>query len=722
MVEKLPNRRKQTPTVIQMEAVECGAAALAIILGHHKCIVPLEQLREECGISRDGSKALNILKAARRRGMEAKGYKYDLKDLAKAELPAILFWNFNHFVVLEGYGRGGKVFYINDPGSGRRTVTFEEFNESYTGVTLCFTPGPNFKRGGANPSVLAFLLNRLKGHKTAFLYSLICALLLVIPGLVVPAFSRIFVDDFLVGTEKLWIRPLLVAMGLALVVQMLLTGLQQYCLLRFREKLSLSSSGRFFAHILRLPLSYFSQRFAGEIGSRQALNDEVSHLVGGELAKISLDLILVVFFGVLMFFYDPVLATLSVTVALLNTGILQLSSRVRADRNRVATQAHGKVVGTAINGLQMMETLKACGGEDEFFGRWAGYQTKFLTERQSLSVFSQYITMAPTVLNAICTPLTLGVGAFRIMSGDITLGTFVAFQALAGQFGGPLNSLILFANSLPMLLANITRINDVMRAQQDPMYDAKAKSDDFKGVSRLTGRLELKGLTFGYSPLEPPLIEDFSLTLAPGSRVALVGGSGSGKSTVAKLIAGLYRPWKGEILFGGHTLDEVPRELFAASVAMVDQEVVLFSGTVRDNLTFWDASIPDRTVHRACQDAEIAQVLLSRPGGYQSEIAEGGGNLSGGQRQRLEIARALIHNPTLLLLDEATSALDATTEESIDRNLRRRGCACLIVAHRLSTIRDADEIIVMEKGRIVERGSFNALYEKQGKLYQLMQQ
>jgi len=722
MVERLPNRRKQTPTVIQMEAVECGAAALAIILGHHKSIVPLEQLREECGISRDGSKALNILKAARRRGMEAKGYKYDLKDLSKAELPAILFWNFNHFVVLEGFGRGGKDFYINDPGCGRRKISFEEFNESYTGVTLCFTPGPDFQRGGQNPSVLAFLLKRLSGHRTAFLYSLICALFLVIPGLVVPAFSRIFVDDFLVGTEKLWIRPLLVAMGLALVIQMLLTGLQQYCLLRFREKLSLSSSGKFFAHILRLPLSYFSQRFAGEIGSRQALNDEVSHLVGGELAKIALDLVLVVFFGILMFFYDPVLAAISTSVALLNTGVLQFSGRMRADRNRVATQAHGKVVGTAINGLQMMETLKACGGEDEFFGRWAGYQTKFLTERQSLSLFSQYIMMAPTVLNAICTPLLLGVGAFRIMNGDITLGTFVAFQALAGQFTGPLNSLIQFANSLPMLLANITRINDVMRAEQDPMYGAKPKADSFAGVSRLTGRLELKGLTFGYSPLEAPLIENFSLNLAPGARVALVGGSGSGKSTVAKLIAGLYRPWKGEILFDGHKLDEIPRELFAASVAMVDQEIVLFSGTVRDNLTFWDSSIPDRTVNRACQDAEIAQVLLTRPGGYRSEIAEGGGNLSGGQRQRLEIARALIHNPTLLLLDEATSALDAATEEAIDRNLRRRGCACLIVAHRLSTIRDADEIIVMDKGRIVERGDFNTLYEKQGKLFQLMQQ
>ncbi len=718
---RLPNRRKRTPTVIQMEAVECGAAALAIVLGYYKCIVPLEKLREECGVSRDGSKALNIVKAARRRGMVAGGFKYDVPELGKVALPAILFWNFNHFVVLEGSGRGGKVFYINDPGSGRRKVSFKEFNESFTGVVLALEPGPEFERGGQSPSVLGFLMARLRGNRSAFLYSLLCALFLVIPGLVIPAFSRIFVDDFLVGAEKNWLRPLLVGMGIAIVLQMLLTGFQQFCLLRFREKLALSGSGRFFQHILRLPMSYFSQRFSGEIGSRLALNDQVAGVVGGELAKISLDFVLIFFFGVLMFFYDPILACLSIAVALLNAGIVRVVSRMRADRNRVATQSYGKMLGTSINGLQMIETLKACGREDEFFGRWAGYQARYLSEQQSLNAFSQYVMMGPMTLNAACSVFILGMGAFRIMDGAITLGTFVAFQALAGQFNGPLNSLIQFGSNLSLLGANITRINDVFQAPQDPVYQAKPDAAKFAGISRLTGRLELRNITFGYSRLEAPLIEGFSLNLAPGARIALVGSSGSGKSTIAKLVSGLYRPWEGTILFDGRPLDEIPRALFATSIAMVDQEIILFSGTVRDNLTFWDATVSDRAIHQACLDAEISQVLLTRPGGYRSEVAEGGSNLSGGQRQRVAIARALVHDPTLLILDEATSALDAGTESAIVRNLRQRGCACLIVAHRLSTIRDADEIIVLDRGKIVERGTFTQLFCNKGHFYNLMQ-
>jgi ATP-binding cassette subfamily C protein len=705
-----------------MEAVECGAAALAIVLAYYKCIVPLEQLREECGVSRDGSKALNVLKAARKRGMEAKGFKYEIGDLEKVRLPAILFWNFNHFVVLEGYSKNGRVFYINDPASGRRKVAFEEFNESYTGIVLTFEPLKDFQPGGRNPSVLGFLLNRLENNRSAFLYALLCALFLVIPGVVIPAFSRIFIDDYLVGSEKHWLRPLLTAMGIALVLQMGLTALQQYCLLRFRTKLSLAGSARFFNHILRLPISYFSQRFSGEIGSRLALNDEVADVVGGQLAKTSLDIVLVVFFGIVMFFYEPILAAISVTAALLNSGIVQASARLRADRNRVATQAYGKLLGTGMNGLQMIETLKANGGEDEFFGRWAGYQAKALTERQALASFSQYLLAGPQLLNAMSSTLTMGVGAFLIMDGSLTLGSFVAFQALSGQFVGPLNSLIQFANNLPLLGANITRINDVLKAPQDQLYHAEPDSTSFAGKTRLSGRLELRDVTFGYSPLERPVIENFSLDLAPGTRVALVGGSGSGKSTVAKLVAGLFRPWSGSITFDGYTIDQIPRPLFANSVAMVDQEITFFSGTARDNLTFWDATLPDSAVHQACHDAHIASVLLNRPGGYRSEIAEGGGNLSGGQRQRLEIARALVHDPTLLILDEATSALDASTEALIDCHLRRRGCACLIVAHRLSTIRDADEIIVMDQGKIAERGTFEQLQSRQGLFYQLMQQ
>jgi ATP-binding cassette subfamily C protein len=722
MAIRLPNRRARTPTVIQMEAVECGAAALAMVLGHYGRIVPLEQLREECGVSRDGSRALSIVKAATRFGFESKGFRYDLQKLAKVRLPAILFWNFNHFVVLDGISGGGKAFYINDPARGRRKVSAAEFSESYTGVVLTFQPTRGFRKGGRRPSTLRFLLERLQKSRAAFAYSFLCALLLVIPGLVIPAFMRIFIDDYLVGTEKTWIRPLLVGMGIVLAMQMLLTGLQQYCLLRFREKLSLAGSGRFLTHILRLPMRYFSQRFAGEIGSRLPLNDEVAGVVGGQLAKISLDLVLVGFFAVLMFFYDAVLALICIGVAVINAAIVQIASRARADKNRIATQHYGKMTGTAINGLQMIETLKASGGEDEFFGRWAGYQAQYLAEKQSLLTFSQYVMTAPTLLNSISTTVVLAVGAFRIMDGNLTLGTFVAFQALASQFSSPLNSLIQFANNLQLLKANITRINDVFQAPEDPIYAAQPATSKFESVSKLSGRLELINVTFGYSPLEKPLIESFNLSLSPGSRVALVGGSGSGKSTVAKLASGLYRPWSGEVRFDGYTIDEIPRDLFAISVAMVDQDILLISGSVKDNLTLWNSSIPEQPIHEACRYAGIADVIAARSGGYQSELGEGGGNLSGGERQRLEIARALVHKPSLLILDEATSALDAATEMLIDQNLRRSGCACLIVAHRLSTIRDADEIIVMDAGKIVERGTFEELMANRAALFRLMEQ
>lgn len=718
---KLPNRRVRTPTVIQMEAVECGAAALAIVLGYHGRIMPLEELRVECGVSRDGSKALNLIKAARRMGMTAKGFKYDTASLAKAPLPAILFWNFNHFVVLEGFGKSGEVFYINDPASGPRKVPAREFDESYTGVTLTFEPGPEFKKGGVKPSVLGFLLARLRGCEAAFLFALLCAFFLVIPGLITPAFTRIFIDDYLIGTEKLWLRPLLIGMGLTVVVQMALTALQQACLLRFRTKLSLASSGRFLAHVLRLPMRYFAQRFAGEIGSRLSLNDQVSEMVGGQLATIALNFVLVAFFGVLLFLYDAVLASVAVAVAVINFIVLKLVSRVRSDRNRVAMQEYGKLYGTAINGLSMIENLKSGGGEDDFFTRWAGYQARALKEKQSLLALSQYTSLAPTLLEAISSAAILTVGAFRIMDGDLTVGTLIAFQGLVLQFNGPLNSLIQFGNNLQMLEANIIRINDVMRAEEDPVYGYQADRAAFEGIGKLAGRIELKNVTFGYSPLDPPLIEDLSLTLEPGHRIALVGGSGSGKSTVAKLVSGLYSPWSGEVCFDGKPLPEIPRDVFANSVGMVDQDIVFFSATVRENLSLWDNTIPEADIIAAARDAEISEVITSRPGGYQSLLDEGGTNFSGGQRQRLEIARSLVGNPSILILDEATSALDASTEALIDHNIRRRGCSCLIVAHRLSTIRDADEIIVLERGKVVERGSFEELMKAGGVFKLLME-
>jgi len=718
---RLPNRRVKTPTVIQMEAVECGAAALAIVLAYYGRILPLEELRVECGVSCDGSKALNIVKAARRLGMASKGFKYDVKSLAKASLPAILFWNFNHFVVLEGFGENGKIFFINDPASGPRKVPAQEFNTSYTGVTLTFEPGPDFQKGGVKPNILTFLMARLRGCELAFLFALLCAFFLVIPGLIAPAFTRIFIDDYLIGTEKLWLRPLLIGMGITVLIQMGLTGLQQACLLRFRTKLSLASSGRFFAHVLRLPVHYFTQRFTGEIGSRLSLNDQVSEMLGGQLATIVLNFILVGFFGVLLFFYDTVLASVAVVVAVLNLLILKLAGKARANRNRVAMQEGGKLYGTSINGLSMIENLKSSGAEDDFFSRWAGYQARALKEKQALMILTQYTSLAPTLLDAVSAAVILTLGAFRIMDGELTVGTLIAFQALVGQFNGPLNSLIQFGNSLQMLGANVTRINDVMQAKEDPVYHQKQNEEAFREVGKLRGLVELKNVTFGYSRLDPPLIENFHLRLEPGQRIALVGGSGSGKSTIAKLVSGLYPPWSGEVVFDGHPFSEVPRDIFAASVGVVDQDIVFFSGTIRENLSLWDTTIPETDLVNATRDAEIAEVITSRPGGYQSLLDEDGTNFSGGQRQRLEIARSLVSNPSILIMDEATSALDASTEALIDRNIRRRGCACLIIAHRLSTIRDADEIIVLDRGKVVERGSFEELMKSEGTLKALME-
>lgn len=717
----LPNRRVRTPIIIQMEAVECGAAALGIVLAHHGRRLPLEELRVACGVSRDGSKASNLVKAARRLGLDARGFKCEIAGLAQLPLPAILFWGFNHFVVLDGFGQNGGVFFINDPASGPRRVGSGEFDENYTGVVLTFEPGPDFRRGGTPPGLRSFLATRLRGSGFALAFALFCALFLVVPGVLAPAFTRVFIDDYLIGHETAWLRPLLAGLAVAILVQMALTALQQACLLRFRTKLALASSGRFLAHVLRLPMEYFAQRFPGEISARLALNDRLAALLGGRLAAIALDFVPFAFLGALLFLYDPVLASIAVAVAAVNAAVLRAVSRARADRNRVAAQEMGRLQGAAINGLAIIETLKGGGGEDEFFTRWSGCQARARAHQQSLAVLTQYSAFVPALLDAAAVAVILTLGAFRIMDGQLTVGALAAFQVLVWQFNRPLNALINFGNNLQALGADAARLDDVMRAAEDPVYAARPDAAPFAGQGKLAGRVELRDVTFGYSPLDPPLIEKFNLTLRPGRRVALVGASGSGKSTVARLVAGLCHPWSGEVLLDGHPLATVPRDIFANSLAMVDQEIVLFAATVRDNLSLWDDTLSVEDIALAAKDAAIDGVIAARPGGYESLIEEGGHNFSGGQRQRLEIARALAGHPSILVLDEATSALDAATEAVIDQNLRRRGCSCLIVAHRLSTIRDADEIIVLEHGKVAERGTFEELTRRGGAFAQLME-
>jgi NHLM bacteriocin system ABC transporter peptidase/ATP-binding protein len=705
-----------------MEAVECGAAALGIILGYHGRIVPLEELRVSCGVSRDGSKAINLVKAARAYGMIARGFKKEPEELRSLEPPFIVFWNFGHFLVIEGFGRRG--VYVSDPASGRRVASYEEFDRAYTGVVLTFEPGPDFQKGGSRPSLLASMRRRLRGSEWALAFVMLASLALVVPGLVIPIFSQVFIDQYLVRGSESIVGPLLIGMLVTALLRGALTWLQLRYLLRLQTKLAVDMSSTLFWHTLRLPMEFYNQRHAGEIGSRVAVNDRIAQLLSGQVATTALNVFTVLFYVVVMFQYDVILTLIGIFFAALNFMALRFVSRQRVDTNQRLLMERGKLTGVSMGGLQSIESLKATGDESDFFVRWAGLQAKLVEAQQQLGSTTQIVSGVPTMLTALATAAVLGVGALRVMSGDLSIGMLVAFQSLMVSFMTPIGQMVTLGTTLQESQGDLGRVDDVLRYETDPQVPARISGDETipAGMPReLSGHLQLKNLTFGYSRLEPPLIEDFSLTLEPGSRVALIGPSGSGKSTVAKLVTGLYSPWEGEILFDGWPRTGIPHGLLTSSLAMVDQDINLLEGTVTENLTLWDTTVSNARLVQAARDAGIHDDIAARPGGYESKVDEAGGNFSGGQRQRLEIARALVGDPALLVFDEATSALDPTTEGIIDDNLRRRGCTCLIVAHRLSTIRDCDEIIVLDGGKVVQRGTHEQMRNVEGPYARLIE-
>ena len=597
--------RVRTPTVLQMEASECGAAALAIVLAYHGCWVPLEELRHECGVSRDGSKAVNLLRAARKFGLDANGHKCnELGKLRELPLPAVLFWNFNHFVVLEGFARE-RVF-VNDPAEGPRTVTAAELDGAFSGVALTFRPSANFNTRGAAPRLLPALRARLTGLRAALFYVILCGTLLLIPGVAVPTFTRMFVDDVLGARQEWLLRQLLLAMLAAVLIQGALTFLQKQALLRLETALALSTSSAFLQHVLRLPVAYFQQRYIGEIGSRVLINDKVAKVISARLAGTIVDCVMGLGYAALMAMYDPVLTLVVIAIALLDVAAIGLAARSRADRSRRLMQSQGRLMGVGMNGLQMIETIKATASDGEFFERWAGYYAATINARQDLQGLGYRFAAVPIVVQSLSTAVVLFFGGRQVMNGNLTIGMLVAYQALLSGLTRPLTTFVEFGSTLQELEADMSRLDDVLRSPADAQY-ARPHTEQPAAKLKLDGALELRDVTFGFSPLNPPLVEGFSLKIEPGRRVAIVGATGSGKSTVAKLVAGFYEPWGGEILFDGVPRALLPGALLANSVAMVDQERFLFGGSVADNVTMWNGSVDARRVARACHDAGIGR-------------------------------------------------------------------------------------------------------------------
>ncbi|WP_378943112.1 NHLP family bacteriocin export ABC transporter peptidase/permease/ATPase subunit [Mesorhizobium sp. ANAO-SY3R2] len=703
-------RPRATPEILQIEAVECGAASLSIVLAHYGRWVTLEEMRIACGVSRDGTKASNLLKAARHYGLTAKGFRKEADKLADVPWPAVLHWNFNHFVVLEGI-RGNRVF-INDPATGRRTITKRELSDAFTGVVLAFEPSETFERAGAPALALPMMLERLKGSRNGLVYVLVASLALVVPGIAVPVFTRVFIDNILIGRQHDWFLAFAVAMLAVLLLRGAATALQQAGLRRLEMKQVVVPASKLLWHLLRLPAEFYAQRHPGEMASRLNANERIADLLSGRLASTVFNLTSLVAYAVILWLISPLLASCILATQVLYGFVVYHGGKVQRSQSIKLSHDLGNLLAATLGPIRAIETLKASNMEGQAYRHWAGQHSRVLGTRADLTLTQTLVNAIPAAIQALTAVLVLVLGAISVMQGQLSLGALVAFQGLAQSFNAPVLDLIGLAGQIQSIRADLVKIADVTRARPVAAGDEAAVP--------ASSRVELDRISFGYSPLDLPLIEDFTLNLKPGARVALVGGSGSGKTTIGRLIAGLQTPWSGDIRIGGVNGQTLTQARRSNVIGYVDQEIFLFEGSVRDNLTLWDNSIPQAQLVAALSDAAILDDVLMRAGQLDAHVAEGGLNFSGGQRQRLELARVLSANPSLIVLDEATAALDPVTEKQIDDNLRRRGCGCLIIAHRLSTIRDCEEIIVLDQGRIVERGDHDTLMAMQGEYASLV--
>lgn len=700
----------KVPVVMQLEALECGAASLTMIMNYYQKWIPLEQARVDCGVSRDGSSVKNIVQAAKSYGMIAKAWRLEPEDLLEeGPFPCIIHWGFNHFVVLCGFK--GKKAVVNDPARGRMTISWEEFDKEFTGICITIEPGENFEPFGKKKSVFDYARERLQGTSTAVAFVVLTTTISSLMGIISPVFSRIFIDRLLSGANPEWLFPFFGAMGVFALINIIVLWIAAAYSVRIQGKMTAVGSAGYLWRVLRLPMQFFGQRIAADISDRQETNASIAGALVNTFAPLAINTMTMIFYLTIMVRYSLLLSTIGVGAILINLFVSFVISQKRINITRIQMRDSAKLSGATTTGIHMIETIKASGAEKGFFGRWAGFQASVNAQNVRFVKLNMFLGTIPSAITNLANIMVLGIGVMLVLQGQFTIGMVMAFQGFLSSFMQPAASLIEAGQSFQEMITQMERVDDVMSYPIDPVFEQKEKKAEYE---KLTGAIEMKNVTFGYARLGDPIVTDFSLSVKPGQKIAFVGRSGCGKSTLAKLLSGLYQPWSGSITYDGMSIDQIDRNVVTGSIAVIDQDITLFEDSIADNIKMWDESIEDFEMILAARDAGIHDDIVQRDGGYNHKVLEGGRDFSGGERQRIEIARAMAQDPTICILDEATSALDAKTEYEVVKSISDRGITCIVIAHRLSTIRDCDEIIVLNKGKVVERGTHEQLFAMGG--------